>query len=58
MLVKKSGIVRDIAESRLHEYKAKGYTPLVVLVEETPIEPVPSTDTGPKKRPKKPAAKE
>lgn len=56
MLVKKGGIVRDIDKMRLHEYTAKGYTPFTV--EETPIEPVPSTDTGPKKQAKKPTAKE
>ena len=57
MIVKKSGIVRDIAESRLHEYTAKGYTPLVVLVEqEAPV--APPTKHTVEKRPKKPTAKE
>lgn len=57
MLVKKSGIVRDIAESRLHEYTVKGYTPLAVLVEqEVPVDP-PTKHTV-EKRPKKPTAKE
>ena len=57
MLVKKSGIVRDIAESRLHEYTAKGYTPLVVSVEqEAPV--APPTKHTVEKRPKKPTAKE
>jgi hypothetical protein len=56
MLIKKGWITRDIDKMRLHEYTAKGYAPCAV--EETPIEPVPSTDTGPKKQPKKPTAKE
>ena len=34
MLITNGGITRDIDESRLHEYTAKGYTPLAV--EETP----------------------
>lgn len=56
MLVKKSGIVRDIAESRLHEYTAKGYTPLVVPVEQGAPAVLPAKPI--EKRPKKPAAKE
>lgn len=51
MLIKKNGVTRDIAESRLHEYKDKGYAPCTA--EETPIATVSNTDTSPKKQGKK-----
>ena len=44
MLIQKGGITRNIEESRLHEYKAKGYIPV-----EEPKQKEPA---------KKPAAKE
>lgn len=54
MLIKKGGITRNIDESRLHEYKAKGYAPL----EAPEAAPASAATGGEEKQPKKPNAKE
>ena len=50
MLIRKGGITRSIDNNRLHEYKAKGYTPVTVQ----------AASAAPKgnKQPKKDEAKE
>jgi len=52
MLIKNGGITRNIDQSRLHEYKAKGYVPLA-LTPSPPMEPAEG-----EKKPKKPNAKD
>lgn len=53
MLIQKGGITRNIDESRLHEYKAKGYVPLAVQED-----PLPARAAGGGKRLKRPDVKE
>lgn len=56
MLIKKGGITRNIDETRLHEYTAKGYAPLAAR-EDTPRTPS-AAPAGGEKQPRKPDAKE
>lgn len=39
MLIQKGGVSRNVDEKRVHEYKAKGYTPVKATEQKEPKEP-------------------